>query len=221
VLHEFLTANRREILARAHESLASREVPFVAEAGLADGLPVFLDQLIAVLRTGKDERSGGEHDVATSAAHHGADLLGLGATVGRVIEDYGSICQTVTELADERHVFITADEFHTFNGCLDEATVRAVTEYEHRRDQAVAGPGAEHLDFLAHEMRNLLTTAMLSFDALRRGSVGMQGSTANLLARNLERMRTLIDRTLGEVHLGAGARTPDRVSIAGPASGSP
>jgi hypothetical protein len=220
MLHEFLIANRREILARATEKLASREVPFVAQAGLADGLPVFLDQLIAVLRTGKDGRSSGRHDLGTSAAHHGGDLLRLGVTVGQVIEDYGSICQSVTELADERHVFITADEFHTFNGCLDDATVRAVTEYEHRRDQAVAGPSAEHLDFLAHEMRNLLTTAMLSFDALRRGTVGMQGSTASLLARNLERMRTLVDRTLGEVHLSAGTPTPDRLSMAGPGSGS-
>ena len=220
MLHEFLVANRREILARSREKLASNEGPVLTEAELADGLPIFLDQLIAVLRAGKHERSSGQHDVATSAAHHGGDLLRLGMTVGQVVQDYGSICQSVTELADERHVLITADEFHTFNGCLDEATGRAVTEYEHRRDQAVAGPGAEHLDFLAHEMRNLLTTAMLSFEALRRGTVGMQGSTASLLARNLERMRTLIDRTLGEVHLGAGTPTSDRPSVADPPSGS-
>jgi signal transduction histidine kinase len=214
VLHEFLIANRREILARSREKLAAREVPVPTESELADGLPLFLDQLIAILRTGKGERSGGQHRVVASAAHHGGALQRLGLTVGQVVQDYGSICQSVTELADERDVAITADEFHTFNGCLDDATARAVTEYEHRRDKVVADSSTAHLDFLAHEMRNLLTTSMLTFDALRRGSVGIQGSTGTLLARNLRRMRALMDRTLTEVRLGSGAPRPERVSVA-------
>ena len=214
MLHDFLMTNRREILARSREKLASREVPIPSESELADGLPLFLDQLIAILRAGKSERSSGQRRVATSAALHGGELQRLGLTVGQVVQDYGSICQSVTELADERDVAITADEFNTFNGCLDDATARAVTEYEHRRDKVVAGSGTVHLDFLAHEMRNLLTTSMLTFDALRRGSVGIQGSTGTLLARNLRRMRALIDRTLTEARLGAGAPKPERVSVA-------
>jgi signal transduction histidine kinase len=213
VLHEFLIANRSEILTRSRENLASREVPLPTEPELRDGLPLFLDQLIAILRAGKDQRNDGRRDVATSAALHGGELLRLGLTVGQVVQDYGSICQSVTELADERNVAITADEFHTFNGCLDDATARAVTEYEHRRDKTTGGSDAAQLGFLAHEMRNLLTTSMLAFDALRRGSVGIQGSTGALLGRNLRRMRALIDRTLAEVRLGAGSPTPDRVSI--------
>jgi signal transduction histidine kinase len=214
VLHEFLITNRREILARSREKLATREVPIPTASELADGLPLFLDQLIAVLRTGKGERSSGQSSVGNSAALHGGELQRLGLTVGQVVQDYGSICQSVTELADERDVAITAAEFHTFNGCLDDATARAVTEYEHRRDRRVVGSGAAHLDFLAHEMRNLLTTSMLTFDALRRGTVGIQGSTGTLHARNLLRMRALIDRTLAEVRLGAGTPKSDRVSIA-------
>ena len=54
----------------------------------------------------------------------------MGLTVGQVVQDYGSICQSVTELADERDLAITADEFHTFNRCLDDATAQALTPGE-------------------------------------------------------------------------------------------
>ena len=138
----------------------------------------------------------------------------MGLTVGQVVQDYGSICQSVTELADERKLAITADEFHTFNRCLDDATAQAVTEYEHQRDRSITGVGVAHLGFLAHEMRNLLTTSMLTFDALSRGTVGVKGNTGALLGRSLRRMRALIDRTLAEVRLGAGTARPERVSVA-------
>jgi signal transduction histidine kinase len=214
VLHEFLSANRAEILARSRDNLALREVPIPTESELREGLPLFFDQLIAILRAEKNSRHSEEDSVSKSAALHGGELLRIGLTVAQVVQDYGSICQSVTELADERNVAITADEFHTFNGCLDVATARAVTEYEHRRDKEIGATDAAQLGFLAHEMRNLLTTSMLTFDALRRGSVGIQGSTGALLGRNLRRMRALIDRTLAEVRLGAGTPTPDRLSVA-------
>jgi signal transduction histidine kinase len=181
---------------------------------LADGLPLFLDELIVVLGAEKGARGPGHRNVSASAAIHGGELSRMGLTVGQVVQDYGSICQSVTELADERDLAITADEFHTFNRCLDDAIAQAVTEYEHQRDRTIDGVGAAHLGFLAHEMRSLLTTSMLTYDTLNRGTVGIQGSTGALLGRSLRRMRALIDRTLAEVRLGGGSARPERVSIA-------
>ena len=214
VLHEFLISNRAEILDRSRAKLATREVPTPTESELVNGLPLFLDQLIAILGAEKGARGPGHRSVSASAGIHGGELSRMGLTVGQVVQDYGSICQSVTELADERDLAITADEFHTFNRCLDEAIAQAVTEYEHQRDRTIDGLGVAHLGFLAHEMRNLLTTSMLTFDALTRGTVGVQGSTGALLGRSLRRMRALIDRTLAEVRLGAGTARPERVSVA-------
>ena len=180
---------------------------------LAEGLPLFMDQLIAILRAAKSERAEEHRSIATSAGLHGGALLRIGLTVGQVVHDYGSICQSVTELADERDVAISADEFQTLNRCLDDAIAEAVTTYEEHRDRTVGGAGVAHLGFLAHEMRNLLSTSMLTFDALSRGSVGVHGSTGTLLGRSLRRMRVLIDRTLAEVRLEGGAQQRDRVSI--------
>jgi signal transduction histidine kinase len=214
MLHEFLTSNRTEILDRARLDLAARGAPTANESELENGLPLFFDQLVAILRAKKGERGPGNDSVSASATLHGGDLLRMGVTVGQVVQDYGSICQSVTELAQERGVAITVEEFHTFNGCLDEATTRAVVEYEHQRDRTADSPGVAHLGFLAHELRNLLSTSMLTFDALRKGTVGIHGSTGAMHARSLRRMRDLIDRTLAEVRLGAEIHKSERVAVA-------
>jgi signal transduction histidine kinase len=213
VLYEFLLTNRDEILVLSRAKLSGRKAPTPTQAELADGLPLFMDQLIAILRAAKNDRGAQHRDIAASAGLHGGELLRLGLTVGQVVHDYGSICQSVTELADERKVAITADEFQTLNRCLDDAIAEAVTTYERQRDRTVGGPGMAHLAFLAHEMRNLLSTSMLTFEALSRGSVGVHGSTGTLLGRSLRRMRVLIDRTLAEVRLEGGTQQPERVSI--------
>jgi len=129
MLQDFLSARRAEILDRSRTKLSARQAPTPTEAELADGLPIFLDQLISILSAGKNDRSAGHLSVATSAALHGGELLRMGLTVGQVVQDYGSICQSVTELADEHQVAISAEEFHTFNRCLDDAIAQAVTAY--------------------------------------------------------------------------------------------
>jgi signal transduction histidine kinase len=214
MLHEFLTANRTEILDRSRAKLAVRGAPTPTESELENGLPLFFNQLVAILKARKGERGSGNDRVSASATLHGAELLRIGVTVGQVVEDYGSICQSVTEMAEERGVAITVDEFHTFNGCLDEATSQAVMEYQQQRDRTAESPGVAHLGFLAHEMRNLLSTSMLTFDALRKGTVGLHGSTGAMHGRSLRRMRDLIDRTLTEVRLGAEIQNSERVVVA-------
>lgn len=214
VLYEFLTTNRVQILALSRSKIAARNVPTPSEPELRDGLPLFLDQIISILRAEKSARKAAHLSVSMSAGEYGAELLRLGLTVGQVVHDYGSICQSVTELADERNVEIKADEFQTFNRCLDDAIAQAVTSYEQQRDRTVGDTGAAHLGFLAHEMRNLLATSMLTYEALTRGNVGVHGSTGRLLGTSLRRMRILIDRTLAEVRLEAGIQKAERVSIA-------
>ena len=213
-LHTFLVANRDEILERSRTKLDRRDVSKPNEPEPAYGLPRFLDQLVTILGAKNSEVPVELDTVAASATSYGGDLLRRGMTVAQVVQDYGSLCQSVTEVAAERHASITAEEFQTFNQCLDEAIARAVTEYQHQRDRSVSGSGAAHLGFLAHEMRNLLTTSMLTFEVLSKGSVGVNGNTGALLGRSLHRMRVLIDRTLAQIRLGADIQTSERVVVA-------
>ena len=88
----------------------------------------------------------------------------------RSIHDYGDVCQAVTELAVELDAPITADEFRTLNRCLDEAMAEAVTEFGRQRELSISDDETERLGFFAHELRNLLSNAMLAFEVLKSGN---------------------------------------------------
>jgi signal transduction histidine kinase len=106
------------------------------------------------------------------------------------------------------------DEFRTLNLCLDDAIAGAVTEYDRQAGLAIAVEGTERLGILAHEMRNLLNTATLSFDIIRSGRVAVGGGTGMLLGHSLLGLRDLIDRSLADVRLDAGIGTAERISVA-------
>ena len=108
---------------------------------------------------------------------------------------------------------ITADEFRIFNRCLDDAIAEAVTEYTRQREQSLTDEGREHLGELAHELRNAVGAAIVSFEVLRMGKVGLEGSTAGVLSRSLRRLAALMDGSLTEVRLESGLQSPERVSV--------
>jgi signal transduction histidine kinase len=211
VLDTFLTTHREQIISRAREKLALRPAPRPTEIEIKHGVPLFLDQLGATLRSASEAKSA---ELAASATLHGGELLRLGLTIGQVVHDYGDICQAVTELAFELAIPIKTSDFKTLNLCLDVAIAEAVTEYARQREATIVGRGMEQLGFLAHEMRNLLMTSFLSFEALKMGNVGVGGSTGRLLARSLDQMRMLVDRSLAEVRLEAGLLRRERVLVA-------
>ena len=139
MLHEFVTVNTQEIIDRVRAAMAVRNNPLPTEKELANGVPLFLTQLIDRLSRATDA----SHAIKASAALYGGDLLAMGFTVGQVVRGYGEVCQVITALADEMDAPITVDEFRTFNCCLDEAIAAAVGEYERQRDESVAGEGTE------------------------------------------------------------------------------
>jgi signal transduction histidine kinase len=207
MLHEFLSTHRDAILARTRQNLAARPNPR-ATADEIDGIPLFLDQLTENLRS-----SRGQGVLVEAAARHGRALLDRGFTVAQVVHDYGGICQAVTELAHETNAPITADEFHTFNRCLDDAIAEAVTAFTRQREQALTDEGRLHLGELAHELRNAVGAATVAFEVMRLGKVGLAGSTADVLSRSLRRISALIDGSLTQVRLESHAPSRERVAM--------
>jgi len=212
MLYQFLEVNRAALIQRCREKVARRSSPAATAAEIEHGVPLFLKQLIETLRMQQLPPQTLDRDVhgelATGAARHGRDLLRRGFTVDQVVHDYGDLCQAVTELAIEQDAPIHNDEFQTLNRCLDDAIADAVTEFGAQRDHVISESNSrassERLGFLAHELRNHLNTAVLSFAAMKAGTVGAMGATAAVLDRSLGGLRDLIDRTLVEVRLGAG-----------------
>lgn len=214
MLADFVIENRDAIIAVARARVASRTCPEPSAAELENGVPAFLDQLAAALRIAESSEVVDHDQIGSSAGRHGHDLLRLGLTVGQVVHDYGDVCQAITQLAVAQRLPIATEEFRVLNLCLDDAIAGAVTAYSLHRERAIQDLGTERLGVLAHELRNLLNTAMLAFESVKRGTVAIGGSTGAVLDRSLMGLRDLIDRSLADVRLDVGVERLELITVA-------
>lgn len=214
MLHEFIAANRDQIITRCRERVATRPHSSHSETEIDYGVPLFLDQLVNTLQS----KGQPNLEIGTSAAIHGHDLLRKGFSVSQVVHDYGDVCQTITELALETNAPIDTSDFRTLNRCLDEAIAGAVTVYGRESEQSSLDGeterGNQRMGFFTHELRNLVNTAIVAFGVLKTGNVGIGGSTGAVLERSLTNLQDLIARSLAEVRLTAGIQNREQVCVA-------
>jgi signal transduction histidine kinase len=209
MLTAFIGDNRDEIIARTRARVSTRSAPGRDDVQLERGIPLFLEQLVVKLTSSATSSD----KIKSSATTNGADMSRRGFTIKQVVEGYGDVCQVVTELSIERNAPISTEDFRALNGALDTATTEAVSGYQAQRDVTRSAQGTERLGFLAHELRNHLYRAMLSYELLKRGDVAINGGTGAVLGTSLSGLRMLIDRSLAEVRLEGGVRNEERISI--------
>jgi hypothetical protein len=214
MLHEFLTSNRQLLIRRCREKVAKRFEPTETPGTVDHGVPLFLQQLVETLRdeqqTGirgvESEPTPAPTDIGRAAALHGAELLRQGFSVDQVVHDYGDVCQSVTALAVEQEIAISADEFRTLNRCLDNAIADAVASFGSARQTSIdrqAETLQQRLVAFAAEHRRLIDIATQALAAIKTGNIGISGATGTLLAHALEELRSLTDRTLPEIRLAS------------------
>jgi signal transduction histidine kinase len=222
-MYRFLSDNYAELVARCKEKVSQRPKRAATPEQIANGIPLFLTQLISTLEAEGEGRmaeslrisgaSGGDASgtsvMGASATAHGRRLLELGYTVDQVVHDYGDICQAITDLAVERRAPFSVPEFRTLNRCLDNAIADAVTEFSAGRDAALAlrqlGAENERRGVLVHELRNEIHAATMACQALKSGKLAIGGSTGDLLRRSLDSAGRLLDSSLAEVRATAHA----------------
>lgn len=241
MLHQFLENHKKEILKMTEMKALELAGVRPSSEQLRKGLPIFYQQLIEILileegseRASKKNENGiqqavsnndepamtiasghpAEYELAISAGKHGSELLRLGYTVSHVVHAYGAMCQSITELATHKEVTITPSEFHSLNRCLDVAIAGAVTEFQMHYNTKEQEREIEHLGFLAHELRNTLMSINVSFEMIKKGAVGVQGSTGRIMETALKRMQLLIDQSLTEVRLRVDPKVhPEAVNL--------
>lgn len=226
MLHEFLTVNREVLIQRCRAKVRRRSSPPVTATELEHGVPLFLDQLVGVLRNEEPNPASMEHSAraeseslvgkerSRTASLHGRELLAKGYTVDQVVHGYGDVCQSITELATERTAPVTVEEFHTLNRLLDSAIADAVSAFGEQRDEAVSAQGNHDLHArmgtLADEHRKLIGTALKALDALKVGNIGLMGATGTVLEDSLRKMQELVDKSLPELRLSTGMTAPHK-----------
>jgi signal transduction histidine kinase len=92
-----------------------------------------------------------------------------------------------------------------------------VTQYGRERNQSTIDGGAvlenERLGFFTHELRNLIHTALMAFEMVKSGNVGVAGNTGTVLHRSLVGARDLIARSLAEVRLTQGVQNREQFLV--------
>jgi hypothetical protein len=217
MLHDFLTANREELITRCRAKVAQRCEPTATPGSIDHGVPLFLEQLVGTLRaeqltpTRADahaESSPAPTAIGRAAALHGAELLRLGYRIDQVVHDYGDVCQSVTGLAVEQDIPISTDEFRTLNRCLDNAIADAVTSFGAARRDSLQSENEslqQRLVRYAAEHGRLIEIAIQSYAAIKSGNVGLAGATGALHVHALEELQSLPERGLPEIRV----KSPD------------
>jgi hypothetical protein len=203
-LQRFIETNHATLVAMTREKVAKRSKERRSdERETKHGVHIFLDQLGEALAA-EGRRDPGQHaeadpptnpDIATTAALHGHDLLGLGFSIDEVVHDYGDVCQAVTELAVELDAAVSVADFHTLNRCLDNAIAAAVIAWTGDREadnSATEGRRASRDE----RLRRLVAGTITSFELLRSGTVAAGGATGIVMRRNLEEMRIILGTSL-------------------------
>ena len=214
MLHEFITAYRDAIIARTREKLTDRPWPLASTSELEHGVPLFLTQLSETLRLETTATPYSRNAIGASALMHGRELRAMGFNISQVVHDYGDICQAITEVAVEQRLPITTEEFHTLNRCLDAAIAGAVTEHARITAESRSTEEIERSGRMAHEIRDILNTAILAFHTLKRGTVAINGSTGAVLGRSLIGLRDLVNSTLSDIRVDANIQRAERVPVA-------
>jgi signal transduction histidine kinase len=89
----------------------------------------------------------------------------------------------------------------------------AVTEFGREQNQTTLDAEVARAGYLAHETRNLVNTAIVAFEVLKTGNVGVAGSTGSVLQRSLMGLRALASRSLAEVRLTQGVQNREQFLV--------
>src|ERR1041384_1166671 len=162
-LHDVLASRRNEVMQRWLEEVQGTLHPAsMPRVELIDHLPAFLSQVVATL-----QRRESAADGLDAAEDHGVQRLALGFSLDQVVREYGAMRTAIFAVAADAGVEIGAHDYEVIFDCVINGIAGAVSEYSRQRDAERQRQATEHFAFIAHELRNPLSSAVLAVAALQ------------------------------------------------------
>ena len=204
-LADMMERRREDIAQRWADQLYTVGVPeSVKREDVIDNLREFLTELVEGLRRehGFHQHS---HTTETSALAkgHGKQRFHMGYDLGAVIREYGGLRDLLFQLVEESGVAPSIREMRVLSKYLIGGIADAASQYGLERDEELRKQTARHISFLAHELRNPLSSVRLGLDLLRRRGQLPQDRAMERVEQGLQRMGDLIDNSLLEMRLKA------------------
>jgi signal transduction histidine kinase len=205
-LHAVLSTRREQVLDRWKAMVQGTVAPEnITSIELIDHLPTFLGELIDALRADVSRAATSDLPKSATAAEHGEQRLRLGFSLDAVVREYGALREAILITGKEAGANITMREIDVLFDFIVSGIAEAVAEYTRQRDAEMSRQHNEHFAFIAHELRNPLSAALVAFEQLvRRGRIPADDRAAGSLERGLKRLRDLIDHSLNLARVASG-----------------
>ncbi len=206
-LHEVLAAKRDDVIlrwkAQVRGTLAPEAMP---PFELINHIPEFVDEIVSALRadSGLSSRGPSPEESAT-AAGHGAQRLRLGFSLDSVVREYGTLRDAIVATARDAGAQLTFQELQVLFDAIVTGIAHAVSEYTRQRDAELLRQANEHFAFIAHELRNPLSSATMAFQLLKsKGLLPAESRSVGALERGLQHTSELVDQTLQIARVASG-----------------
>ena len=202
-LHDVLAATRDEVIerwkAQIRGTLAPQAMP---TSELIDHIPEFVDEIVFALQA---DAGFAAPDVVATAAGHGAQRLRLGFSLESVVREYGALRDAIVDTARAASAEITFRELQVLFDAMVDGIARAVAEYTRQRDAELSRQANEHFAFVAHELRDPLSSASTAFQLLKaKQQLPADSRAVGALERGIIRATELIDQTLEMARVASG-----------------
>jgi len=140
---------------------------------------------------------------AARARQHGEQRFRLGYNIDGLIREYGVLREVLFEFIEGEGIAFSSADALNLSGILIEGIASAAAQYSLERDAKTRAEAAEHVGFLAHELRNPLQSAQLRLDMAERRATGPAPDDLQVLRRALRLLRERIDNEPFDVQLRA------------------
>lgn len=201
-LAEMLEERREEFFARWLESFQTRPGPgVVPPTNVLDSLPAFLDDIGELLT---EPLEALEASARRLSGAHGRHRYFSGTELQTVVLEYETILEVVVDMVYDYGPKVHLAAWQRLHRWLFSGIKGAVDSYTAARDRQMEEQNHEHLSFLAHELRNPVTSLSLALQILDTRLPDQDRRISEMMKSNLGRIMDLIDRQLVALRLEAG-----------------